>query len=846
MYTIAFKKLPSDAGVVFEGFEKISIESRLKVKKELEDFLSILEIERKPIVRVIVGEWGEGKTDAFKRYIEPESKRINYLPLFVSASTLSNSFKMPEVEKLISVTPLPSLQFLVALFTSIKSESEREEIPDHYEYSDPNNFVEDSIKCLLARGKKIIVFIDEFEELLLDMEILKKIISGIKEIINGQFRPIYEGGKFEGCLHFVIAATPDAFYRLQVSDETSLIFGGLGRRIGVIYLPEVKKYECIPFMWKLLKYCFDENLPTTLPIKSVGILHGIYRIAHGNLGNIVSKLTRLMNRAKNEVPEIDKMKIIDYELFIDFFRGENIFVYGGSSQCIDNENYSKILSIVRDQKTSILGEYCTKTLNLLIGEYKPFSQDEIGERIKPNYKVPDIINIINNTLQRKLGILRSILTVAKLKEEYSLEEVKNKLSEFITKERDTEILKIDNYVEKIEEVIDRMVFYNISQNNELNQEIYLPVDEDSILSFFEGITEDRATEIKNKFRKLCSDEKYYLASDELLSQIYPTPIPKELDFIKDRELKMKLWREITRRLAEEYRRSIISALLEVFKGSKLFRVSKKIEEKNLGLLDISLNENEAKINTLLYAANGDLTAEDVEEIHRYIKSWEKTPIHMVLIVYTGEITEKAKEKIEEKELGENGDNLVLSIKLHPTLVKIIMVIYRATSKHYKEIEESLLKKEVEKIVQEKIEIDKKLEDWLKDQKSRGMVVDSPILKYTNTPAGLGDGLKFYINFIEDYLTPKEVFDKNIENLYKFVKYGTRIGLFPDIESVKTLEDISKDLKYNGFLKDRDGKYKVIDHPVEKRILKMITLKRGKIGINDLESYFIITSSYKPI
>ncbi len=839
--TSIFNKLPSDAGVVFEGFERITIKSRLDVKKKLEEFIDIVKSERRPTMRVIVGEWGEGKTDAYKRYIEPTTKEIGYGAFFVSASTLSNSFELPDIKRLMSATPSSSLQFLVALFASIKAEAQVSAIPDPANFYDPNEFVENSLLKLTADKRKLIVFIDEFEELLLNLSVLKKIISGIKETINGQFKPIDEEGKFEGCLHFIIAATPDAFYKLQVSEETSLIFGGLGRRVGVIELPEIRKQEGIPFLWELLKYCFNYNLPKSLPIKSIGILNGIYRITHGNPGNMVSKFTRLMSRAASEINDANKMKVIDYKLFLDFFKNEIIFVYGGSTPCIEIENYDRILNIVKDQKRAELGKACADTLSLLIGEYKPFSSYEIKERIKIT-NVPNIINIINNNLQR-LGIQKAILSIAKTKEGVTLDNIKNKLSEFIVKEKDKDVLKIDNYIEVFSDFIDRIIFYELI-NDELHLEIYLPIDEGSIVSFFEGVSEDRVVEIRNKFRKLCNDEKYYVASDELLLQVFPTPVPKELEFIKDRELKMKLWREVTRKLAEQYEKYIPNALLTILKASKNFKIEKIKDERHLSFVKIYVDN--ADINTLFFAVDGDLKGEDIEKIHKYIKGW-RPPIHLVLAIYTGDITEKAKEKIEEKELGKNGENIIIPIKLHPTLLKKIIIMYKTYGEHRDKIDEAIFCIESKKVVQQDIELDKKLREWIRDQESLGLVVTDPKLDFAKSAKEIADTLKFYINFIGENLTVQEAFDKNRTELQKFIKYGSKIGFIPDIESVKTLEKLSRDLENNGFLKkESGGAYKVIEHPIEKRILKLISLKKGKVDVKSLEEYFIITSSNRRI
>ncbi|MFX1298488.1 MAG: hypothetical protein ACFFD2_26980, partial [Promethearchaeota archaeon] len=89
-----FKRLPSDAGITFEGFEKVKIESRTIVKEKFDRYFNIIQTEKNPSLRMIVGEWGEGKTDAYERYIKTKVEELNYRSLFVSASTISNSYEL--------------------------------------------------------------------------------------------------------------------------------------------------------------------------------------------------------------------------------------------------------------------------------------------------------------------------------------------------------------------------------------------------------------------------------------------------------------------------------------------------------------------------------------------------------------------------------------------------------------------------------------------------------------------------------------------------------------------------------------------------------------------------------
>jgi len=319
--TKIYDRLPSDAGVTFEGFEDIRLKSRESVKEKLEDFMEYCKNAQKPAIRVILGEWGEGKTDAYKRYIEPKVKADGNYAFFVSASTLSNGYEKPAVLKLLETTSLSAVRFLVVLFSCIREESKETKIPDPQSYQDAFSYLNAILNTLIDKEKtrKVFIFIDEFEELLLTQTKLREIISGIKETINGRYAAIDEGGEYAGSVHFIIAATPDAYYRLQADEETALIFGGLGRRAGVIDLPQIRKEEGIIFLFELLKYAYRDNLPDPLPFNNLGIFNAIFRIAQGNPGNIVSLFTRLMNSARVDEKFI---KVIDSEHFLNFLEKE--------------------------------------------------------------------------------------------------------------------------------------------------------------------------------------------------------------------------------------------------------------------------------------------------------------------------------------------------------------------------------------------------------------------------------------------------------------------------------------------------------------------------------------------
>jgi hypothetical protein len=837
--TRIFDRLPSDSGVTFEGFENVKLRSREEVKKQLEDFMKYCKSSRKPAIRIIVGEWGEGKTDTFERYIKPKAMEENDYAFLISASTLINQYDVPDTKKLLDVTSLQAVRFLVVLFNAIKEQCKIEEIPSSTSYNNAENYLNDTLNNLIGNNKtrRIYIFIDEFEEVLLYPSRLKEVISGIKETINGMYNQIDEGGKYEGSLHLIIAATPDAFYKLQTDEKTSLIFGGLGRRAGVIELPQISKEEGIRFLLELLKYSYSGNLPTVLPISNLGIFNVLLRVAQNNPGVLVSLFTRLMTSAKVDEKTV---KIIDYDHLLKFLEKEVVFVYGGSTACLDKESFSRMLRILEDQKQKEIGDKCSKLFKILVGELKPFSKEELEKRVSHRDDIRNLINIINNILSNREGIGRAILKVCRLSQEKDFHDL---VKEFIIEMPDGKYINIDKYFEKLSSFKDRISYYEYVEGK-MVEEIFLPCDEQSILSFFEGISEDRAKELSNRIKRkrLCDQEReYYVASDELLSQIYPTPIPRELEFIKNREERLKLWRGVTKNLAKEFENNMPEAFIDLLSkstDSSLSVIEKECNPVSTGMhiCMAKLKRGELKINSLFYPVNGDVKADDIEEVWKLKK--DKPYIHCVLLIRTGELTSDAIDKIEDKELGKNGENLILDVQIHPTLAKKIICIYKA-EKMPNKIDEKILNTIINRIVTQELSLPKKINEWLKEQEKKGVFVRLNINSTSNLRE-FADTLRFYINFMEQEDTIENIYSKN-QDLLRYTRFGTKkIGLIPDI-SMPKFKDVTMDLLENGFLtRTQEDKYKVSTHPVERRILNLLSKKR--MTLKDIEEYFIIENN----
>jgi hypothetical protein len=354
--------LPPLAGVPFTGFGYAEIESRKSSVKQLRNFVRYcLKEATSPAVQVILGEWGEGKTEAFQRYIQTAVKVPNYAYM-VSASSVADS--LPKVR---TESPLASLNLLAAIFYAVRHETEGDLVPPMERFIDTDQWVKATLKEH-DRGR-ILIFIDEFEELILDPPALTSLLSGLKELINKQYRPVTESGEYPGIISFFVSCTPDAYARMQRYQEIAEVFGSWERRISKTQLSSVTKRESVEFLYNLMHYAYEDNLPEQLPIKDLGVFYTLQTIGRGNLGALVTLFVKLFNAA---VIDEQAMHIIDGDRLLSILRDETISVYGGTARCVEHRLLESLEAALDEQEVNLL--------RVLAGELKPFSVSQLIER----------------------------------------------------------------------------------------------------------------------------------------------------------------------------------------------------------------------------------------------------------------------------------------------------------------------------------------------------------------------------------------------------------------------------------------------------------------------------------
>jgi hypothetical protein len=298
---------------------------------------------------------------------------------------------------------------------------------------------------------------------------------------------------------------------------------------------------------------------------------------------------------------------------------------------------------------------------------------------------------------------------------------------------------------------------------------------------------------------------------------------------------MKLWRDVTKNLSDYYDKYMPTAFLELLERSEKFKLEVKDVPlpQNIEVAEVSFDD--LKINVIFYSINGDVKSDDVEDISRNLLSLK--PIHCVFVLFTGDMTEEAREKIMDKELGSEGENKIIEVRLHPTLTKRVISIHIASKKLTDEILLDMLNNIIKKTVFLELDLENKVREWLKIQESKGLaIIDIPI-KSTSDLREFADTLKFYINFLGKEISLEEIFDEN-QKILKFIKpEAKKIALIPDIEKPKFLR-ISEELEKNGFLVRKNGKLIVKKHPIEEKIIKILE-KEKKITEKELLKYFIV-------
>jgi len=839
--TKKYERLPPEPGIPFTGFDFAEIDSRKPVAKKIGDFINYcMQDARSPAARIILGEWGEGKSEAYIRYIQREVKSRDAISYDISAPAIIEIYKNPLKNEKIRVLASPSVQLLTAIFWAIlddmkvRGEKERN-IPLIDDYHDQVQWLEDILKAHSKKYSKIFIFVDQVEELILEFDVLKWFLIGLRETLDGKFFSISEKGRYPGSIFFFLSCTPDAYHRMLVDPRISEIIGGQQRRIGSIELLPIGRKEGLKFFHDLLRYSYLERMPEYLPFRSAGVLNSLFTATRGNLGAMVSLFTKVMRSIQSVH---DGMEIVDGGYITELLANESVAIYGGTSSCIDKDLLVYIESEIRAKK---LHDASLKMLLTLLGELKPFSTEEIGNRLR--LSASEIFSD-RNALNQALGeiVPRAIVKVFPVKENFNFKDIVEKLAALrmvAVSDTGEKIVQFDNYRESTRDLEDR-VTYGEFENSKLAYKVFLPLDIETFQAVFEGISNETCSKLKRPFEALVEQNRPYLvASSSIVDRLYPIPVSPWLQFVRNREIRQRIWRDVRAGFSEYFRKTMNLAFVSLLKRLEAFDKLELKSNVSENLLYIDLHDKASNVwIRILLLASASVSDKEIDTAEKLARQLTPRP-NLILILHIDDLSPQITQKISDLKWQ------ALPLKLHPTYAKNLLAIHIALDKFAEHVDQAVMQDALRTLASQ-MQIVDRISEWIDLGKKNGSIIVDLKKDFANNDDELVDTLKFYVNFLGKNMMPKEALNSNFDKLLRFVPFGLKPGLAADIETVEQLEKITLDLKENGFICLISNKnVQVVFHPVEKRILEILRDKK-QISFESLEEFFVISAGAKRI
>lgn len=824
--TEVFRRLPPDAAIPFVGFDFARIPSRQDILVKIRTFIDYcIESAKSPSVRVILGEWGEGKSEAYVRYIKPTLEQSRNYATSIDAKAVANSYRQLE-----TLSPLPADQFLAAVFYAVRTQEKNSASPAYERYGDIQTWLPEFLNHLTrTRNRKAFIFIDEFEDLIPEPEILKKILTGLKATINGQYQPIGDGGDFQGLVHFFLSCTPDAYNKMRNDPELSQVFGSYDRRVDTIDLQPVLPSEGLKFLWDLLSYAYESSLPDPLPISSAGVLNTIYTIGRGNLGALVSLLTRLLHRAKTSD---HRLRILDYAFLLEVLPGENISILGSSWRCLDKPFLDSVLH--RFDEVKITRGYHS-VFKLLAGELIPFSVGSTSQRTRVvEQTVPSVIHEMNRALE-SIGVSHAILSMVPVDEHWDFPTIFRDFTDI-----DKEHLQLGDFRGSLPQLLQRLEFPILS-NNRILLRRFFPHGAHAIQSYFKGISVEEARSILSRLPTDPAEPHYSLAVD-MVSELYPTPAPAALDFVKNPETRAKVWRHVSTDFERVFNASGAAPFVHMI--AKCQDISLQVEGPSVeagktALIRVREKQRDIAFNVRVIANLGNVSGEALRAAAEQM-SPKHAPVQVIWVFHTGD----QPETFAHTGYSHAFFDRLLLIYCHPTLTKRILSTYILSQDHPTEISQPSFERAVREMVVTELRFQQKWDEWILQAAQKGLAIKDLIRASAKTEKDLADGMKFYLNCIDEPLTPDQVFVEN-NRIRDLTVYDTKIGLIPDIESSEQLIQITTDLQSNKFIELNSSGFKILQTPVELRLLSELP-QNARNTQQQLRDLFLILASNKSV
>lgn len=858
-------RLPSLTGTDARRLDEYlpPLPSRQRVYQQVAEALNEMEKSQDPVLVLLVAEWGEGKTSVYNARIRPWLEERGWLGLEARAATV-----LAHLSSLRGRSERgPAYRLAAALLAA--GLEQRGLLP---RYGGPDGaeslrgYVERVLRGLVPRGGRLVVFIDELEDLVASAreEELAELVAGLVGILNGDVEIVSAGCSGEGCmpgaLHLVASLTPPAYSRLMGLRDFATVAARLRRRVRSIWIRPLTRREAFAFLESLARYTLGRGLEGLL--RDHSLAHAVVSGTLGNMGALVSAFRYLVSWARGRGDCGDGVAVLDTGELLEALQGLTLSVGGAELPALNSEAYSRLAEGwgARARLAGFDAGLARRLLEELVARGAAPVEDlaaALGARPGVLEEMVREMNLYGEQSwpRRELGVQRLVHEVL----ETPAVEDAFKLLRTVEPEAVKLLPQLAGMDggSPLEQLLDSLVYTEPTGR----LVVAVPPDERAAVDLVADASPlelsrseaERLAQLlwEALFSRLlgAGGSRAYMLSPRLQRLLYVSPELSYLDFIADRVERL----QVIRRVYTEAGRSHLAAgAAAVLAAEGLLREPPALQGEGVARAEAVL-QGGARARVLVYAVPGEVTAEEARRLESQVMAavmsgWRP---HAVLLVHHGGVEPRARRLLESLEgklflkiVDAPIESMVSRVRLQALGVKLAAETGGLEEALHAAVEAAGSPEAAERLGLDPLRLHSMLRELAEELRPRErlergleegvegapLLVRDPKLGYdVERPTELSGALRYFLVVPSTRASAREALHAAYEYVMRYHLYrgpgGEGRGLLsPDIDrgEVQTLEKYMLLLAANGFLEKTNGSARVdVLSPVERSVLRAL-------------------------
>ncbi|OLS18919.1 MAG: hypothetical protein HeimC3_48570, partial [Candidatus Heimdallarchaeota archaeon LC_3] len=860
--TTVFKMLPDRSSTTLGEFPHIKLPSRKNLENEIANYLKkTIHQGTKPSGLIVIGEWGEGKTEIYDSYITTHTSQSNDINLVLSGRSFINSLVSNDVKSLIENTTLEAEIFLFTIIFAMRDYSRIKnlpfpELPDIQRIQKPHEFINSWLERLFNNNtdQNLIIFFDEFEDLLQEEEALKRATKGLKSVLNNAIE-LGENQKYQKNVHFILACSPSAYYRITKSKTEKEKYGDFSSRLIEKRFPQVPEVESLDFLNETLKACWKDEVPVPHPLISVGCLNTIARVSQGN----PRKMKDLLSNVLSQSAEDGVFHQITGEKILNSLKNESVSVYGADVDALNKEFWDRLTIIIERKKDDLtLVKNLFKLISALFGELNAYPVEDLRERLNLS-SIDEFIKVITSL---KYLLIDNFGKEFEIYNYYKsdFESVEDLITNVFLEGMSGKLEKTESYENAIifgkisipkTQILAIFSYYTFDENQNVKSNCIIP-DLDLLPKLLSDLKTFELNNLKRLLENhIIKEQEFYKISDTIALRLYPSPIPIGLDFIEDKELRLSVSRQIMSKLDELSREYLPEYFAKYFGEIDEYQwiIKDILNVDGIWEATMILNDKSEPFDIRFIFKSGEIDEDDFSQIYHREK-----PSFLLHASHLSEETVNTIDKFNQKlEIGS-----IIPIYMNPGDVRRLISFafcddkYFSSEDHREKINIEIFTAEKRIFFRDELEIQQYLADWIIQCKDVGKII--PEISFKSSSKNLYLALNYLFTgttLLENkrQYTIAECFNAVRDDWQDgFTNWGDS-GISGADWTVTPISDQLNSLVQANLIElseDEDPQNKQVSfflHPVFKRTVNLISNKPN-IDLTELQKEFISESKTK--